>query len=273
MKLGISLVMGFSDKTNINDFLQLAYKKELSIVELVTEPPFCFVDDLNITQRNEIKKLADDLQIELTVHSSFSDINIAAINENVRTACVNIIKKSIQFAADVNASFVTIHPGERSVGGFYYPDEVKQKNLTSVLEISKFAQKFNIDIGYENFPIMPWELLEESYVPTLIREFIEKINLPNLGITWDIGHSNTTKYTLDECYSNFKDHLFHLHFHDNNGTGSGWLDTHAAVGKGTVDWEKLIELLKQMNYQRTCVFELSSIKKIDESLDFLSQYL
>jgi sugar phosphate isomerase/epimerase len=267
--------MGFSDKTNINEFLYLAYKKDLPTVELVAEPPFCFVDDINNEQRKNIKKLADDLQIELTVHSSFSDINIAAINEHVRTACVDIVKKSIQFAADINASVVTIHPGDSSVGGIYYLEKVKQNNYKSVIEIAKFAKQFNIKIGYENFPIMPWDLLDESYVPTLMLKFIEKINLPNLGFTWDVGHSNTTMYSLDDYFTNFKNHLYHLHLHDNNGAGegSGWLDTHAIIGKGTVYWEKLMKMLKQINYQRTSVFELTSVKKIDESLDFLSQYL
>jgi sugar phosphate isomerase/epimerase len=265
--------MGFSDITTIHDFLQFVYKKDLTAVELVAEPPNCFIGDFNQSDRIAIKRLANDLQLELTLHASYADINIAALNPDVHSRCVDIVKKSLEFAADIGATVVTVHPGNHSVGGIYYLEKVKEINFNSIEKLVQYAKELNVKIGYENLPIMPWELLDVGYQPVAIREFIEKINVDNLGITWDIGHSNTTEYSLEEYFNNFKDYLIHLHLHDNNGYGSGWLDTHTTVGKGTTNWELLFKLLNQINYQNTCVLEVSNKQKIDESLDFLATYL
>ncbi|NHK30614.1 MAG: sugar phosphate isomerase/epimerase [Asgard group archaeon] len=273
MKIGASFVQGFIGISKIENFLQFAYQKEFDVVELVAEPMLCFVDDFNKQNRKQISKLASDLQIELTLHATFSDTNIAALNPHVREANNLIIKKSIQFAADLNAQIVTIHPGTPGVGGIYYSKEVKQNHKTSIIDLTKYAQEKQVKIGYENFPVMPWNLFEESFLPEPIRKFISDINLPNLGITWDIGHSNTTDLPLKDFYENFKNNLHHLHFHDNDGPIGSWTDTHTPVGSGTVDWEELMLLLKKMNYQKTCVLELNTIEKIEQSMDYLSQYL
>ena len=273
LKIGASFVLGFLGLSKVEDFIQFAYRKELVVVELVAEPPLCFVDDFSKQNRKLISKLASDLQIELTLHATFSDTNIAALNLNVREANNLIVKKSIQFAFDIEARIVTVHPGTPGAGGISHPESVKRNNRDSIIELTQFASKKQIKLGYENFPIMPWNLFEESYSPDHIRRFIEEINLPNLGITWDLGHSNTTDFSLINFYKNFKNHLIHLHFHDNDGPIDGWADKHAPVGSGNINWGELIKLLKQINYSKTCILELNTVEKIEQSLDYLSSYL
>ncbi|NHJ38531.1 MAG: sugar phosphate isomerase/epimerase [Asgard group archaeon] len=273
MKIGASFVLGFIGIKKIDDFMEYVNSKDMQVVEIVAEPPLCFIDEIDATKRKQITKLADDLQLELTLHATFSDINIAALNPNVREANNQIIKRSIQFASDIKGEIVTIHPGNPGAGGISHPNLVKKNNKESIKELSNFASNMNIKLGYENFPKMPWILFEESFSPLPIREFIEEINLTNLGITWDLGHSNTTEFPLIEFYENFKDYIIHLHLHDNDGPVKGWADKHTPIGSGNIDWEELFRLLKQINYKEAYILELNTVEKIEQSLDYLSSYL
>lgn len=265
--------MNFNNVSTISDFLQYASDREFKIVELVAEPPFCFIGDIDTFQREAIKQEAIDLGLELSVHATFSDINIAAFNPHIRDASQKIVLKSIDFAADVGASIVTVHPGELSAGGAYYPDIVIKNNKNALNIFADYAQSKNIRIGYENYPLLPWNQFEDSYSPYKIKELIQIVNKENLGITWDVGHSNTTNFKMIEFFNCFKEHLFHIHFHDNAGPKDGWTDTHSEIGLGTINWEELIALLKSINYQRFIVFELNSKEKIENSLKFLQNHL
>jgi len=261
--------MNFSNISTISDFLQYATDKQFKVVELVAEPPFCFLGNFDSLQRSAIKKEAADLGLELTVHATFSDINIAAFNPHIREASQNIVLKSIDFASDIDASIVTIHPGELSAGGAYYPEIVIENNRIALNNFAEYAKTKNIRIGYENFPLLPWNQFEDGYSPYKIKDLIQMINNENLGITWDIGHSNTTNFKMNEFFDCFKEHLFHLHFHDNNGPTNGWTDTHSEVGSGTIDWQELLTFLKSINYQDSIIFELDSKEKIENSFNYI----
>ncbi len=265
--------MNYKPSYTISEFFQYASENQFKLVELVAEPPYCYIDDFDSKQREAIKKESNDLGLELTVHGSFSDINIAAYNPDIREASQKIVKKSIDFAAEIGASIVTVHPGEMSAGGAYYPDVVIQNNKDALILLADYAKPKEILIGYENLPLLPWNQIEEGYSPYKIKELINSINKENLGITWDVGHSNTTHFKMSEFFTCFKDNLLHMHFHYNNGPVNGWTDTHTEIGIGTIDWKGLFSFLREINYQRSIIFELNTNEKIENSLQYLKNFL
>jgi sugar phosphate isomerase/epimerase len=50
----------------------------------------------------------------------------------------------------------------------------------------------------------------------------------------------------------FGDRLAHVHVHDNHGK---W-DEHLCLGRGKIDFRKIVRLLKEINYDRTVTFEV-----------------
>jgi len=271
LKLGISLVMNFSGVKTISDFLQFAYEKELSIVELVAEPPFCHVSSLSPKARNGIKQEALDLGLELTIHATFSDVNIAAFNENIRLFSLKIMKECIDFSQEIGSEIVTIHPGELSAAGHTFPKEVINNNYSSFKELAIYAEDKEIVIGYENMPIFTWTQFEECYAPEPISQLINQINSKSLGITWDIGHSNTTEFSQIEFLNSFKSKLVNIHIHDNEGPREGWTDAHLEMGKGSIQWKSLLDEIKKTNFDGSYILELNNKSKINSSLEYLSQ--
>ncbi len=270
MKLGISLGLNFVDASNLSEFLQFAHKKELTVVELVAEPPFCHISSLSTDARKNIKQEALDLGLELSLHATFSDVNIAAFNENIRLFSLKIMKDCIDFSQEIDSRIVTIHPGELSAGGHTFPHIVIKNNFASFKELAIYAEDKDVVVGYENMPIFTWTQFEECYAPEPIGKIVKEINSESLGITWDIGHSNTTKFSSEDFLENFKSKLVNIHIHDNAGPIAGWKDTHLAIGKGSVQWKSLLEEIKKTNYSGSYILELHSKSQINESLEYLS---
>ncbi|MHA1656868.1 MAG: sugar phosphate isomerase/epimerase family protein [Candidatus Heimdallarchaeota archaeon] len=273
MNLGISLLPNFLDISSIESFFNFAQEMAVQTVELITEPPWCCLAELSPEKRKHIEDLAKERGLSLTVHSCFSDINIAALNPTIRSACLDIVKSSIAFSAEIGAKVVTIHPGAFGANGIAFPEKTKIYNFKAVQELAAFSAKKKIQLGYENFPIVPWQLFDESFKPKEIQEFVERINNNALGITWDVGHSNTTNIPMEEFFKHFKNHLVNIHLHDNKGGGEGWLDQHLAVGEGTTPWEKFFDLMSTIDYQKALILELNSKKKIISSIDYLQRFL
>jgi len=271
LKFGISFGLNFKGIKTINDFLHFAHKKELSNVELVAEPPYCIIDNISARERKKIKQLAIDLGLELSVHATFSDINIAAYNEKIRLFSLDIVKDCIDFSYDTNSKIVTVHPGELSAGGHSFPEDVVRNNFNSFKELALYADEREVIIGYENMPIFPWTQYKECFEPEALSKVVNEINLRSLGITWDIGHSNTTEFPQTDFLEYFKSKLIHIHIHDNVGYVKGWKDTHLAVGKGNIQWKSLLSTIKEINFQGAYILELDTKSKIDNSIEFLSQ--
>lgn len=273
MKIGTSFVLNFSESISITEFIKKSHERGLKVVELVAEPPHCHIDSINETTRTEIKKFAEELDIELTVHSIFSDINIAAVNENACNFALQESKKSIDFARDIGSKIVTIHPGTLGAIGASYPKITRERNFKSIKELTKYASTRDVIVGLENMPIMPINQLEDAISPHNILKIVKTIDSANLRITWDVGHSHTTQYSFEEFFNSFKDHVVHFHLHDNHGPVEGWCDTHLEVGKGTINWKSFCEQVTSLDSDITMVFELDNWEKIDNSFELLSKYL
>lgn len=270
MKFGVSYGLNFEGIDTINDFLQYSHEKEMSTVELVAEPPFCSVNSISVDERKKIKQKAKDFGLELSVHATFSDVNIAAFNDKIRLYSLEIVKESIDFSYDIDSKIVTVHPGELSAGGHAFPDVVVKNSYNSFVELAHYAEEKNVVIGYENMPIFPWTQYEDCYAPEPLSNVVNTINSKALGITWDIGHSNTTKFPQTDFLKHFKSKLVHIHIHDNNGNVTGWKDTHMSIGEGTIQWKTLLSELKKTNYNGSYIMELNTKSKIDKSIEYLS---
>ena len=270
LKIGTSLLLNF-EKTTIKEFLEKSKEKQFKVIEIVLEPPYCDVDQIDNIKRESIKQLAKQFGILITIHATFSDINIAAINKSVRKFAVSEIFKCIDFAKDVGSNYVTIHPGIYGALGFTYPHLTRKYQIESLKEICLYAQKSNIIIGFENMPLMPNDQPEEIYDPFLIKELIDEVNCINLKFTWDVGHTHTTEFSLSDFSKALGSKIGHIHLHDNLGPKDGWSDTHLELGKGSINWQEFFSLLDEVSYNGTGVFELNTWNKIDNSMNYLSK--
>ena len=105
-------------------------------------------------------------------------------------------------------------------------------------------QKNKTMIAIENMWTDTWEI---------IYELLDEYPADLLGICYDSGHANSNGLKQMDFLEKRKQRLAALHLHDNNGEG----DQHQPPFYGTVDWERLAQIIGTSGYSREISFELS----------------
>jgi sugar phosphate isomerase/epimerase len=83
-------------------------------------------------------------------------------------------------------------------------------------------------------------------LPDIFVEFIDTLNLSNVTLNLDIGHTNfISQVPAVEWISRLGRRIAYVHMHDNDGTQ----DQHAGIGQGTVPFEQVCAALEQHSPQ------------------------
>ena len=116
------------------------------------------------------------------------------------------------------------------------------------------ALKEIVEYGLKNAVTINLENLSET-----AEDFEHVINnVPDLGLTLDVGHANlggavNKSIAIIEKFGNL---IRHVHLHDNRGGQSKDDDLHLPIGAGTVDFPAIIDSLVSAGYERTMTLEV-----------------
>lgn len=192
----------------------------------------------------ELMDLLSTEIITVSIHAPFSDLNIASLNERIRTLSVDIILGAINVAAELDIELITIHPGLFSPYGLLLKDRVKKTNIESIIEIAQVASDNGICLGIENMPFPNWTLGTD---PRDIKYILDTLNnaglkYPDVGFTFDIGHAHTSDTLSGFLKKYFISHLVNIHVHNNNGRR----DEHLPLNKGTIDIKSVLQKINIM---------------------------
>lgn len=222
--------------------------------------------DLNFPHNNsfqeEIKflqKLKRNEGVNFSIHAQYLDGSLNDFNNKIRESSIKEVCYAIDTAVKIGASVVTLHPALEPYG--IKIEERRKLEIDTYKKIAGYAEKKNILIGLENLaPSLLW-IPERAWRLSLLLKTIEEVNSPNFKITLDIGHANTSKENYLDFIENHHEKIFHVHAHDNLGDTEKNIerfnrpDPHLPPGEGTIDWEKIINLLLKKNYQGCLLLE------------------
>ena len=114
----------------------------------------------------------------------------------------------------------------------------------SLDELTPVLEKYGARIAVENGFSDTFELIGR-----IMRDYPEKC----FGITYDSGHGNVAEGKGMERLEPFKNRLQAVHLNDNDGSG----DQHQPPFYGTVDWERMAEIIADSSYRdRPLSFEI-----------------
>lgn len=249
--------ISYSSRAVVEDPFKWAYTLEdngYTGWEIVQEGSQC----LNSKNIQNLKNISETTGLELTLHLPFSDMNLAGLNDSIRAEVIRQMEHYLTLASNY-VNLAVVHPGYLSPYGAQVPQKAYFTNLTSLQEICDFAADFGILVAVENMPDMP--KIFGKY-PDEMLEMLESIGSHNVGFTFDVGHANTVGL-IDDFLELFNEKISHVHIHDNMGKK----DEHLPLGKGTIDWKRVMEKLS--DYKGIFVTEMSSVEEGIESLEFL----
>lgn len=99
-------------------------------------------------------------------------------------------------------------------------------------------------------------LLENTFEPPSLMKRIFSVLPSDIGFTLDIGHCLFSSVLPQEYIYEMREHLVHLHLHDNmGGYSERYHDKHSSPGTGVANWELIAKALNQIEYKGTATFE------------------
>lgn len=212
---------------------------------------------------SKVRELAESYDLSFVVHAPFSDLNIASLNEGIREASLSQIFKSIELADFLEAKLINIHPGRLSPLGMVFREKAWEVNLESIGRILEFASQHDVRVSLENTPNFTGAFcckLEE------VQEVLQ--HFEGLAFTLDVGHANTSG-KIEKFIEVLKAKLCHVHLHDNSGSD----DTHAEIGKGNIDFKKVLRRLKKIDYRDFFTIEVTGEEEAFRSRERLEELM
>lgn len=131
-------------------------------------------------------------------------------------------------------NLVIIHPTFQ-----YEKQECCEIGLNRIKKIINHAEKIGVKVAFENVELKGF-----------LEYIIDNIKSDNLGICFDAGHSHLF-YDGNFNVNKFKNKVFAIHLHDNFKEK----DDHNLPFDGTVNWEKVIKQIIDMNYKGYVIIE------------------
>ncbi len=218
-------------------------------LELAMDPPRAHFRMIR-QQRDEILKALDRYNMGLICHLP-TFVSTADLTDSLRKTSLDEVLQSLDVAADLRPLKVVLHPSH--IGGLsvLVMDEAKERAWTSLEATVERADQLGVSLCVENmFPRSNFLIEPEDFGPVLE-------SFPSLKLTLDTGHahigSRGGKRTL-EFIERFAHRIGHIHANDNFGKE----DNHLPIGAGTIDFPKVVKLLKERGYDNTITLEVFS---------------
>ena len=125
--------------------------------------------------------------------------------------------------------------------------------IARIKRIVEHAEELGIKVAFEN-----------TKIPGYLEFVFDHIKNENAGICYDSGHAHC-HFDDKFPFERFKDKIFAVHLHDNNGKK----DEHLLPFDGTIDWNALASNLVKANYNgpitlESCYFQPYLNMNIDE---------
>ena len=226
---------------------------KIEYFEITHERPFREISD----DKNMID-LINSYELKYTIHSAYTDLNIASFNKAIQKASINEIERSIDFAVDIDSDIVVIHPGIVSYTARNQVDLVYSLGRESLIELRDYANDRGVNPCIENLPAIQGFMYQDI---NLLNETLTELDMP---MTLDIGHAHTAGFAPEEMYF---DCVKHIHVHDNPGDD----DTHLTLGEGSLAVNDFFDVFMSKGYDGIYMLELHSVDSIKKSLEYMKE--
>ena len=214
------MLIGVSTLPFVNEAFERAlelFEKDLDFIEIM--------DDGQHDLGNSLEWLKS-YDKTYFLHAPITDVNISSFDERYRRLSIERIKEHLELMAPLDLRLMVVHPG------FYVwrsnEEEAREALKKSARELEQLQEEYSLKITLENMGNWAIALLKYPW---------EFEDLP-LSMTLDVGHAHIMN-VLEEFLTDDID-IAHAHIHDNMGVH----DEHLEIGMGTIDWEKILPLLK-----------------------------
>ena len=214
---------------------------EADIVELLTDG--IQWDDMKGKMKSILGYLRQ-FDVGYSIHPPAWDTNLTSENRTIREATFEEYRKSIEFAHELEADHVVIHPGF-AFSPVFDKKIARQRAEEYVHRLNEIARPLGVKLAVENVGYHGASIFTQDEYCTFLDSFDD-----NCGYLIDTGHARLNNWDIPAMIRRVGRRLNSVHLHDNSGRG----DEHLPIGEGTIDWEPVYEALKEV--QADCLLIL-----------------
>ncbi len=180
-------------------------------------------DDINPKNKGAIQSALEKHNLKLCAvnpnlwgQPEWARGSLGAPDSQTRIMAIDHIRSTMDLAEELNCDYVGIWPGQDGFDYFLEADYQKMYEWW-VNGVQKCADHNpNIRLGLE---FKPFEPRARSFLSTYSKTLllIRDIDRPNVGLTFDVGHSLYARDNLGEvvALAQREEKLFHIHLNDN----------------------------------------------------------
>lgn len=196
----------------------------------------------------EVRKLLKDHNLTCwgSVTLMLGDRNLLARNEAQRDSSVQYVKDVVKMVKELDGHMVSVVPG--TVGKMVpdgRPEEEWKWAVESMKEIYAYSEAAGILLGIEPINRFETYFINRAEQALALAEAVG----PNCGVCLDTFHMNMEETDMFEAIRKAKGKLAGFHVADNN---------RMAPGMGHLNWKKIIDTLREVNYNSVLSVEFCS---------------
>ncbi|MBN2015197.1 MAG: TIM barrel protein [Candidatus Altiarchaeota archaeon] len=188
--------------------------------------------------KEEIKDILSTLDIGVSLHAPYHDLNIATLNLGVRKEVIKQVSECIETASYLGSRIVVVHPGYLA-SRKYRKEHVIEIMVRNFKTLARLSEDNGVWLCMENISSKPKALCVHIKE---IRHICDLVDSDHFGVCLDSAHANTTGLSPDHFAEGLRDYVSHVHISDNTG-----IDDHLPIGLGNIDFEKFLKALKPYN--------------------------
>jgi len=256
----------FQNKTDFEVVAKLAPQYPIQYIEIRGEQPFFAPEVLSDSDIDFFKNILNRAGVNVTLHSTFYDINLATINSFLKQATVACYKNYLDLAHRIGAKVMVLHGGYLHKDAIEIPGliRVARENLLENLKIlADYGEKKGVIIGLENSPPNRNMLMIPGWEKQI--ELLNELNHPNVKAVWDMAHAFLHGLDLNEYYRHIKEYLVEIHIHNNDGKE----DLHLGINQGSIDYQSFFSANE---VTVPVIMEIRTFSDALESLEWIKQF-
>lgn len=225
--------------------IKSAHRNRFDFIEIGIEPPMGDPEILMSRKNAILSELKKDRLFALGHTAWWCDLGSPI--EELRRVWIEEAKSYVDTANVLGIRLLNFHA---HFSGMFmkigkFKKQVLDNMIDSLEEIMGYAKPYGIQIILENIPRKEMSIKDFRYVMN---------QLPGLGMHLDIAHAFVAGgiKMVSQFINTFGDSIIHIHMSDNHGKD----DEHLAIGKGNIDYERVVAELKKTGYDKTITFEV-----------------
>ncbi len=243
---------------------ELRFAKEVGFqgMEVNARPESRFMELWKEKGAEGIKAIAEEYGIKITALATHS--NHLSPDKEERERVNNHLLSLIDIASECGVGVIATFAGR-------IPELSPEENIPEFkkvfLPIVRKAEEKGVKIAIENCPTIyghPFRGINIAFSPKIWEMMLEEVNSPALGLEYDPSHLYWLGVDYLKALRDFKEKVYHFHAKDTEIFpfirdketiyGEGWW-RYRIPGFGEIDWRRIVNILKEANYQGGFVIE------------------